>query len=434
MKSQIFVKGLLVLLFLFGIALFYATIWSLIELYGDRLDWWGGNAEIQSTPYTIFGAPLGTFLMVTIIYKSTKSIPKVKLKFRNGLVGLLLICGIVLPILCLPYFTIPQQVGDELPQEFADAWGTDWESKIKPLPNGPWLEDPYSVFLHYGELPYDASNIKTTLDIEFLSIGNDSFKCDIYQPAGKGPFPVIINIHGGGWIGGDKDFMIEYQRDYLVSAGYVIISVQYGAVAEQGISRQYSLQEIMDNLAHFSDWLAQPAVHSLYDADISRSFVIGLSAGGHLSALLSVARFNMSNWNPAIQLRGGIDFYGITDIQRWFQISTNWLSSSGLFNSSVIGNPSIVDPYSPLIYVNFSTYDTSSVVPMLILHGDVDVVVDVEQSRWFDDACDTQGLKCVYVEIPKGCHVFETEATSGASQICLWSIERFLQLCLSEVA
>ena len=412
---------------LFGILLIYATLWSIAGLYGDRLDWWGGSAQVRDIPKTIFGAPIGVLLLIGLIRKS----PEPATKKKKTAVVLLLTLGIVLPALCLPYFTIPLQVGDDLPREFAEAWGSDWESRVAAPSNGPWLDSPYSPLFHYGDLPYEPVDIITTLNIEFMKIGDDSFKCDIYQPKGDGPFPVIINIHGGGWIGGDKDFF-EYQRDYLTSAGYVVISVQYGALSEEGISRQYSLAEILDNLASFSDWLAQPAIHNEYNADISRSFVMGLSAGGHLSALLSVARFNVSNWNADVQLKGGIDFYGITDIQRWFQISTEWLNSSGLFNSTVLTDPTIVDRFSPLAYVNSSTLDTSSVVPTLVLHGGVDQVVDVEQSRWFDEACDAQDLKCVLVEIPRARHVYETEETSAATQLSLWAIERFLQLCLDD--
>jgi acetyl esterase/lipase len=194
------------------------------------------------------------------------------------------------------------------------------------------------------------------------------------------------------------------------------------------------MQEIMNNLASFSNWLALPTNVLQYHSDINHTFVTGLSAGGHLSALVSVARFDVSNWNPAVVLRGGVDFYGITDIQGWDVISAQWLNQGGLFNQTVLSDYSIVAPFSPIIYVNSTQadkIDKNQIVPLLLFHGTVDTVVPVDQSQRFNNACDANGLKCTYIEIPKGAHVFEGKEHSAVAQITLWAMERFFQLCLA---
>ncbi len=415
----------LVILAILFVALVGFTVWPITGLYGPRLDWWGGNSAIRMTSIGVFCAPAGSIGLVVV----TRFLFKKKAVVRGVQVGAIA-AGIILTGMCLPYFVIPMQVGQNASQEFGATWGSDWESRVHAPSGGPWLASPYSLGIYYTGLPIDESAFTASLDVPFMTVGSDTFKFDVFRPVGEGPFPVIICIHGGGWCGLDKDTMMGYQREYLAAAGYVVFSVQYGAAAEKGMSRQYSMQEIMDNLAHFSDWLATPANAAGYKADLSRCFVNGLSAGGHLSALVSVARYNVSAWNPAVNLIGGVDFYGITDIRHWDMISQSWLNATGLFNATVLSDFTVVDRFSPVTYVQSAEGDHGNVVPLLILHGDVDSVVDVDQSRQLNALYDARGLKCVYIEIPRAEHVFEGNSREAGAQISLWAMERFFQLCM----
>src|SRR5688572_30360523 len=51
-------------------------------------------------------------------------------------------------------------------------------------------------------------------------------EADIYQPAGGGPFPAVLMIHGGGWIGGKRQHMHGTART-VARRGYVVMSVSY---------------------------------------------------------------------------------------------------------------------------------------------------------------------------------------------------------------
>nr|MDO8110560.1 alpha/beta hydrolase [Candidatus Sigynarchaeota archaeon] len=441
MKNPEKVRRIILIIFtIIFIALECVTIWPITGLYGSRLDWWGGNSTIRATSIAVFGAPLGTIgLVVTLHFLFKQPITMTvgylfrQKKVLRGVQVCAITAGILLTCLCMPYFAIPVQIGQNARQEFAETWGSDWESQIAAPSSGPWLGTPYSLGIYYTGLPYDRSTITKTLDVEFFQTGNDSFTFDVFEPAASdGPFPAIICIHGGGWCGFDKNTIFEYQREYLAAAGYVVFTVQYGASQESERTRQFSMQEIMDNLAHFSDWLAVPANTAQYKVDLAHCFVNGLSAGGHLSALVTVARYNVSAWNPAVNVVGGIDFYGITDIRHWVQINQNWLNASGLFNASVLTDFTVVDPFSPITYIADEDSNVSHVAPLLIFHGDVDSVVNVSQSRQLDALCDARGLKCIYIEISRGEHVFEGNSREAGAQISLWAIERFLKLCLSQ--
>ncbi|NMC08647.1 MAG: alpha/beta hydrolase [Candidatus Lokiarchaeota archaeon] len=412
------------------LVLFIACIgfmaWPLTGLYGSRLDWWGGNSAIRATSYAVFMTPAGAIGAVVVAHF---------LFTRKGVVRGFQIAavaaGAVLTSACLPYFAIPVQVGQAARQEFSTSWGTGWENLVRAPAGSPWLADPYNLGIYYTGLPINKDGFTKIVDVPFLTVDNDTFKFDAYVPAGTGPFPAIIFIHGGGWCGLDKDSMMTYQGEYFADAGYVVFSIQYGAIGERNRTRQHGMQEIMDNIASFSDWIATPANTAAYKVDLGRCFVNGLSAGGHLSALVSIARYNVSAWNPAVNLLGGVDFYGITDIRHWNKISQSWLHDTGLFNDSVLSDFTVVDRYSPISYLQTPGSDLSEAIPMLILHGDADSVVDVNQSRAFDASSDARGLKCVYIEIPRAEHVFEANSREAGAQISLWAMERFFQLCMA---
>lgn len=424
-KAIVFKLSLLI-----TIALILIPIWSISELYTRRY-WWSGNDGVQSTIYTIFGPFIGSIIFFFVLY------PKFKSKKTLVLVESIIILFAIVPtILCLPYFIVPQMVGQNAKAEFNKEWGLDWESRIGNNHVGPWLKDPYSIRIQSQGLPYNKTSFTYIQDVVYRTIEEDNFKVDICVPNGAGPFPVIICIHGGGWCGGDKEGLL-YQREYLASAGYVVFSVQYGAHGnfqpgawvEKGISRQYSMQEIMDNLGIFSYWLAKPEITSLYKVDISKCFVNGYSAGGHLSALLITGRFNVTDWNPDVKLLGGINFYGIPDLRGWNVLTPEFFYYRGLMNDSVLSDYTVVDRFSPITYLQGDS-NVENVVPILNLHGLEDSVVPIEQSRAFDAIYQTRGLKSVLIEIPKAEHVFEGRNNDFGAQLSLWAMERFLQLCL----
>ena len=423
-----------ILAFVLYIALVGVNIWPIIGLYWTRPDWWGGNTSIKATEYAAGGALVGMVAMSIHLDILRK---KMKITHRTTRICQCVgICGgIVLLSACLPYFIIPAQVGENARAEFARTWSVDWETRVHRPANGPWLDSPYSFVQEYLPLSYSKDAFTFQQNIEFFNNGNDSFKCDAWIPVVPGPNPVQIFIHGGGWGGFDKNFIIGYQLEYFAAAGYTVFSVDYGSKGGTGVqgevnrTRQYSIPEICANLGKFSDWLAQPAQVTAYNMNISRCFITGLSAGGHLSALMGMARTKVGAWNPAVHVRGAIDFYGIMNIRQWAMVSQTSLYNGKLFNSSILTDYSIVDRYSPITYAETPSLAGGDIVPLLIFHGDADTVVSVTQGRDMNDMCDSRLLKCVYIEIPRGAHVFESDNNAGPSQITLWAMERFMQLC-----
>lgn len=57
--------------------------------------------------------------------------------------------------------------------------------------------------------------------------GHELQKIDLYRPEGKGPFPVIIHIHGGGWWNGDKKYLSAPEVKRFLDKGCALVSINY---------------------------------------------------------------------------------------------------------------------------------------------------------------------------------------------------------------
>ena len=87
----------------------------------------------------------------------------------------------------------------------------------------------YSVFDNLFGMPIDESKFSVQYNIPYLDNGQDTFLFDWYCPVGEGPFPVIISIHGGAWVIGNKGSMnIPLFNQYFASKGYAVFDIQYG--------------------------------------------------------------------------------------------------------------------------------------------------------------------------------------------------------------
>jgi acetyl esterase len=64
-------------------------------------------------------------------------------------------------------------------------------------------------------------------DIEYGKAGDVSLNMDAWIPAGKGPFPTVILVHGGGWNHGDKADNFRWVFEPVSKAGFAWFCVNY---------------------------------------------------------------------------------------------------------------------------------------------------------------------------------------------------------------
>jgi acetyl esterase/lipase len=118
----------------------------------------------------------------------------------------------------------------------------------------------------------------TTEDLEYLKHGDRAMTMRLFRPVGNGPFPVVLDLHGGAWTKGD---MAEcYDRDAVLAEGGIAAAALDFRHAGDG----YPTSSIDINYA--IRWLKAHAGELQLDPE--RIAITGQSSGGHLAMLAAM--------------------------------------------------------------------------------------------------------------------------------------------------
>jgi acetyl esterase len=117
-----------------------------------------------------------------------------------------------------------------------------------------------------------------TRDIDYLQADGKTFQATIYQPEGTGPFPALLDVHGGAWVREDvrRDEHALMDRA-LAAMGMVVLAVDFRQ------SRQHHYPDSVTDINFALRWLRANAVTLHASPDIVGAF--GSSSGGHLVLL-----------------------------------------------------------------------------------------------------------------------------------------------------
>ncbi len=114
-------------------------------------------------------------------------------------------------------------------------------------------------------------------DIDYFGDGDKYHLLDLYLPEGEGKLPTIINIHGGGWIYGEKKNEYAFHGSRLATQGFAVVNPNYRLAPKNPHPAQ--LEDIFAVLR----WVSENA--EKYRIDTNNIFLEGDSAGAQLSAL-----------------------------------------------------------------------------------------------------------------------------------------------------
>ena len=119
-----------------------------------------------------------------------------------------------------------------------------------------------------------------TIDTVYIEDKQDSFDVRIYQPGGVGPFPVLLDVHGGAWQGGSNSDG-EYIDQKLAESGVLVAAIDF-RVAPQN---PYPAQVIDVNYG--VRWWKNESLK--YKGDPSNFGLLGISSGGHTAMLAALS-------------------------------------------------------------------------------------------------------------------------------------------------
>lgn len=258
-------------------------------------------------------------------------------------------------------------------------------------------------------------------DIPYAAPGGAPLLLDARVPDGPGPFPAVVIVHGGGWIGGDKADPKEVQPilDPLTAGGIAWFSVNYRLA---GQARYPACVEDVEAAVQFVKTHARD-----YRVDPDKVALSGDSAGGHIVDMVAV---RATPDKPERQLAAVVCFYGPNDLvedsfrrnvvspglQAVFGIRAGPLDTAAVKRLQAASPIASVSPSLP---------------PFLLLHGTADQSVDYPVSVIWKEALDALGVPCELITIPQGVHVMgnwdrmDPPQTAYKQQFVAWLQQAF---------
>ncbi len=234
-----------------------------------------------------------------------------------------------------------------------------------PLPSVIQGRLPKGTIIH-GNVPYNADTLKKHL-------------LDIYLPVNaKAKNPLVIFVHGGGWIGNDKYADMGYMTETInemLNNGIAIASIDYRWA--QNAVFPGILQDCNKAASYLYDNAAK------YKIDKNNFALMGFSAGGHLASLMgtsqnnNVASLHFPKSIRPFKYKAVVDFYGPADLVLFPGNEDEKSPEAILIGAKPLERPDLARAASPITYIDKND------PPYLIIHGEKDNLVSPKQSKLF---------------------------------------------------
>ena len=238
-------------------------------------------------------------------------------------------------------------------------------------------------FQGYGE---------TLTDIAYCTADNSLQKMDVYFPDSGGPWPVLVYVHGGSWMRGDKSEALMFASS-MTAQGYLVVSINY---------RLYPPASFPAMIEDVKCAVRSLRAHaSEYNLDPNRIGAMGVSAGGHLVSLLGTSD-QSKGWDVGEYLDQSSRVKAVIALAPVTDLSRNLPNTDiEIMKQMGFGADNFVQA-SPISHV------TSDDPPFLLIHGDRDEVVPYEQSQLMYDRLRQMNVPTQLVIVKNATHSFSS--------------------------
>jgi acetyl esterase/lipase len=233
----------------------------------------------------------------------------------------------------------------------------------------------------------------------YYSPGGQKQKMYVAWPKGAGPNPLVVILHGGGWVSGSRTGFRDEAR-LLAGLGYTAATVDYRLATSSANSFPAAVEDVRCAVRY----LRQNAL--TFKIDPTRVAAVGESAGGHLAAMLGVAG-NAAGLDgscpfflqsPAVD--AVISYYGPTDLR-----DPEDLPNLQTEVTAFLGNPPGDDPAEAALASPVTLVDAFD-AKFLFNHRTLDDVVPLQQSIDMKLALDGVGVPSTIVQVAGTGHGF----------------------------
>jgi acetyl esterase/lipase len=260
-----------------------------------------------------------------------------------------------------------------------------------------------------------AGSFSTYPSIEYASPGGKPLLMDLHVPDGDGPFPVILFLHSGAWVTGDRFGGPAIRQ---AARGYAVASIDYR------LAPQATWPAQIEDCKAAVRWLRANAARFHLDPD--RVGVFGTSAGGHLGAILGTSGgdpalegLSLGNAQFSSSVKAVVDLYGPTDLLKMDEQKLPCypgLSANASYMPPSLMGCAIQSCKEKTLTANPINYISPDDPPFLIMQGKADCLVPWQQSQLLYDALTSKGVDAALVLLPTAEHADDQfdEATNAA--------------------
>ena len=260
-------------------------------------------------------------------------------------------------------------------------------------------------------------------NITFADYGKKKVRLDVYKAVDAKPGdlrPGVLQIHGGGWVFGDKREQGVPLLNHLAVNGWVGINANYR------LSPRAKFPDHLVDLKKAIAWYREHAEE--HGADPNFLCVTGGSAGGHLAALVGLTA-NDSEYQPGFEdvdttTLAAVPFYGVYDLTnrhgRWNKKTVDKFFGPWVLGKKFSEDPDAFRKASPMDLVR------ADAPPFFVIHGTHDTLVPVEDAREFSELLRAVSESPVlYAEMHGAEHAFDVMPSFRTARV-IEGVERFL--------
>lgn len=245
----------------------------------------------------------------------------------------------------------------------------------------------------YKKVEY-PSGYSEQLNVIYTKAGGWEGKLDLYLPSKeKGPAPLLINIHGGGWNKGSKESQTGFSGFF--KKGYAVANIAYRLV--QVAPAPAAVEDTRCALIYLIKNAKQ------LNIDPQKIVIMGGSAGGHLALMAGLLENDhMFDQNckgvENIKVAAIINKYGVANVWQWAYGPYKTSKSATWWLGDKAKDEAFVKSVSPVNHVKKTS------PPTFIVHGDADPVVPYEQSVALHKKFVEAGVRTEFVTVEGGLH------------------------------
>ena len=216
-------------------------------------------------------------------------------------------------------------------------------------------------------------------DIQYKGSSSRAHRLDLYYPPARKNLPLLVFIHGGAWVTGDKDIWSKLATRWA-ELGYAVAVVNYRLSLSPGLIHPVHSQDV----AAACGWLVEHQNDHPYSP--TKTVLIGHSAGAHIAAFLASHPSMLSEEGVSgpFAPKGAIGIGGIYDIKAFAKSFPRYERNYVL---KAFPNPEKWDEASP------SKQKVSVRFPWAVIHSKNDEAVNIAQAKQFHEHLKSQGIE-----------------------------------------